>query len=323
MWWTLNASVDVNFYLINCNLECSGSLINENVASEKRVKNLRCVWISRSRHRDKKKRKFQRCSQERRKKCQKSGCPMAQRKGLKASTDLRSSHVLWMNRKLRALWRENIYDTTLLDTHTMTPERERKNPLKWQRKQQQQSWSLQNLYTHVPNFWARFPLIAFRFSLVFRGVAVNRLMYVKWRCRLCFDRCSSLVKQKKNQSKFRFLCARCIRVGELHVYELATQWTSSRRERDDCASDREAIKTFLHGGEREFESLAQICVLDSGHLINCKSRWKLFRVYGAENENVFERRDGEICNRTENFHLTRPTAPCWRWASDPTINYWR
>jgi hypothetical protein len=42
-----------------------------------------------------------------------------------------------------------------------------KNPLKWIWKRQQQSWSLQTSFTHVPNFWARFPLIVRKFYPVF------------------------------------------------------------------------------------------------------------------------------------------------------------
>lgn len=141
--------------LINCNLKCFGSLITPVGVFFERAGGVRCALrLLGSRW----KRKFQRCCRRTRKKSQKFDCPIARQtyeRERKLSDYQRSNMLLWMSRKFyKYIWRENFYDTTILDTHTMT-QNERKNPLKW-RQNNNKARVYKLLYTHVPNIWARF-----------------------------------------------------------------------------------------------------------------------------------------------------------------------
>lgn len=88
----------------------------------------------------------------------------------------------------------------------------------------------------------------------------------------------------------------CARVNELKA-----------EKGDVCVSNRKLIKANFLSREGKISEKNQfssrctytksvLCV-KSGYVINCKSRWKLFRIHGAENNNAKQRK--EMCKWRE------------------------
>lgn len=101
------------------------------------------------------------------------------------------------------------------------------------------------------------------------------------------------------------------------------------------------LKRFSIRGKSIFISLRihTFGFVSNPDMLNCKSRWKLFRIHAAENNNTKQSslqnektwRNVQVARRNKRKRKTftwRPRhcvlhddAPCWRWASDRTVNY--